>query len=153
MNLSKQVIESQVESITETGCWIWMGPVWAKNQNFCYGRVNTDGKAITAHRAAYELFVGPIPKGMFVCHRCDTPLCVNPTHLFLGTHEDNMRDMVAKKRSLYGSKHHGAKLTEEQVEWALSVKDMTYKKIADVLNVSESLIKQIKSGRGWKHVK
>jgi len=152
MQLTKQDIESSSEPVTETGCWIWVGSVTSSRRKYQYGQINRNNSKIKAHRASYELFVGPIPDGMSVCHRCDNPLCVNPTHLFLGTHADNMKDMVVKKRSLHGSKHHGSKLTEEQVKWILSVKDITYKQIASVLNVSESLIKLIKTGRGWRHV-
>ncbi len=56
------------------------------------------GRRTSPHRVAYALAYGPIPDGMFVCHRCDVPICINPAHLFLGTHDENMADMVAKKR-------------------------------------------------------
>lgn len=64
-----------------------------------YGLVYYRSKKYKAHRVAYQLFVGPIPKGIEVCHRCDNRRCANPNHLFLGTHIDNMNDMVAKGRS------------------------------------------------------
>jgi hypothetical protein len=82
--------------ITKTAsCWIW-GGVRGTNG---YGTIKKKSKAIRAHRASYELFVGPIPDGMHVLHKCDNPLCVNPEHLFVGTHIDNMRDMEKKGRA------------------------------------------------------
>lgn len=95
----------QAMPITETGCWIWEGTL----ESHGYGKVNTrkNGKQknLKMHRFAYELFVGHIPKGMSVCHRCDIPCCVNPKHLFLATHRENMLDRDAKGRCRSGIKN------------------------------------------------
>ena len=74
-------------------CWLWTGSTSKK-----YGQITVDGKRIRAHRFSYTLQRGPIPSGLFVCHTCDVPHCVNPDHLFLGTNRDNLRDMTKKNR-------------------------------------------------------
>jgi hypothetical protein len=78
-------------------CWLWMGPT-----NGRYGRI---GRRTYAHRASFEIANGPIPPGLFVLHRCDTPLCVRPDHLFLGTAKENSEDAVAKRRQATGDRH------------------------------------------------
>jgi hypothetical protein len=78
------------------GCWLWQGTQNGHGYGWFTWR---DGKGGTAHRAAWRLFKGPIPTGLFVCHMCDTPECVNPDHLWVGTAQDNSDDQVRKGRS------------------------------------------------------
>ena len=87
-----------------SGCWIWEGTRERKGYGRL-GRGHSSGQLL-AHRASYELFVGPIPDGMMVLHRCDIPSCVNPEHLFIGTAADNARDEVAKGRNPNTKKTH-----------------------------------------------
>ena len=102
-------IRAKVSIDKRTDCWNWTGAT-ANG----YGVLNFGGQ-VRAHRLAYETFVGPIPDGLLVCHRCDNPRCVNPGHLFVGTNSDNTRDMVSKgrqrnqitKSQTANSPHHG----------------------------------------------
>lgn len=78
-------------------CWNWSGST-AKG----YGQIWVGGKVLRAHRVAYEAANGPIPEGMLVRHKCDNPLCCNPAHMELGTHDDNMRDKAIRDRAWKG---------------------------------------------------
>jgi hypothetical protein len=135
--------------IQENGCWLWTGGTRPNNKGIPYPRHWTDDfKSIGAHRFAYKLAHGTIPKGMYVCHKCDTPLCVNPEHLFVGTHHDNMRDMVQKKRSFIGrgeNKIGLSKLTNQQAQ-QIRLMQISQSKIAALFGVSQSTIGRIKRG-------
>lgn len=80
----------------EGRCWIWTG-----DNNGTYGNINLDGRLQYVHRAMYEIDNGPIPEGMVIAHRCDTPLCVKPSHLFLTTQLGNVHDMIEKGRARF----------------------------------------------------
>lgn len=79
--------------VSNSGCWIWTGAKMAKG----YGKMWLLGKLIGAHRASWELHRGQVPKGLHVLHSCDTPECINPNHLFLGTNHDNIVDRNNKR--------------------------------------------------------
>lgn len=84
-----------------TGCWLWLGSVDRDG----YGHFKFGGEPGKAHRFAWEFTHGVRPTGMMVCHRCDTPGCINPQHLFLGTSADNVADRHAKSRDARGARH------------------------------------------------
>jgi hypothetical protein len=132
-------------------CWFWTGCV----DKCGYGQITIQYKMYKAHRVSWEMHCSDIPKGLLVCHHCDNPGCVNPEHLFLGTQKTNADDMVAKNRSLTGSKNHQSVLTEEdvlEIKALLATKEYSYPQIAAKFNVTVPLIWQIKDNRAWKHV-
>ena len=88
-------IEASIDMEPMSGCWLWNRDL---TQNG-YGDLRLRGKHIRAHRAAYSVYVGPIPDGLLVCHRCDVKPCCNPAHLFVGTSVDNMIDCIRKGRA------------------------------------------------------
>ena len=110
--LKKYLIENSTID-EKTGCWNW--DLCLDGRGYGYSRRNKFTSR-SAHRLSYYLFVGPIAEGLFVCHHCDNPKCINPEHLFIGTQKDNMMDMAAKgrghiedhkgkKNPFYGKRH------------------------------------------------
>lgn len=107
----RRFLETRAEPDLNSGCWLWSGNMQPAGYGVIWDRKDGRKRNIFAHRASWRINVGEIPDGMVVCHRCDTPACVNPAHLFLGTQRDNLRDMFAKGRH----QRHGQKLTPKQV--------------------------------------
>lgn len=138
----------------EDDCWIWMASRDSCNYGMFYPKEYPNG--IKASRYSWKIHNGEIPKGIYVCHTCDNPPCVNPKHLFLGTQKDNMQDMVQKGRiyDRHGERNSKAKLTEYDVRRVKQLRDngKTYKGIAEELGVSEGCINHILNGRHWSWV-
>lgn len=130
-------------------CWNWTASLNANG----YGKYAVNKSWALAHRHSYETFMGPIPDGLEVCHRCDNRACINPFHLFLGTHSDNMLDMVNKGRSgrLAGEKHPQARLNANKVLEILT-SARSAKQLASDYGVTKELIYQIRKGKAWKNV-
>jgi hypothetical protein len=121
-----------------TGCWLWLGAEHPQG----YGRWNRE----YAHRVVYELLVGPIPPGADLCHKCDTPQCVNPAHLFVGSVSDNLRDFVKKGRC--GT----AKITSDQaVEMRrLYAEGYSVNQLRLMFSLSRTATQKVVKGESWK---
>ncbi len=143
-------IESKSIPEALTGCWLWTGSV----DDGGYGRINkkTWGDR-RVHRLSYRAYLGEIPQGMLVLHRCDVPSCCNPNHLFLGSYDDNNKDRVKKNRSVhvYGESHKSSKLTADQVS-EIKESKLSGISLATKFNVSNSIISRIRLGKVWRHI-
>lgn len=146
-----------------TPCWLWTGD----RSSGGYGRYRipgarspgAKGRTYTfAHRFAWTAFNGPIPEGQWVLHRCDTPLCVNPDHLFLGDNDANVADMHAKGRArkARGEDAPTAKLTPDAVRDIRAARSQTppvpLKTLAARYGVSLVAVSKVARGKDWKHV-
>lgn len=155
-------------------CWLWTGGKQAAG----YGTISIDGQQVGTHRYSYQLAYGPIPDGLFVCHNCpggDTPSCVNPAHLFLGTVQDNNRDALVKgrlnvphtngrgenhpsyKRQDYysrGERNKASKLTDESVREIrqAAAQGETISSLSRRFHVARLAIRWAIERKTWKHV-
>ena len=144
----------------ENGCIEWLG---GKRNKSGYGATHVDDKTVHVHRLSWILNFGEIPDGLFVCHKCDNPPCINPEHLFLGTHRDNMLDCQNKGRMVTPT--HTQKTYDNYpvnavmpLEEALKIKEIVINRgkrslqsIADEFGLKLSYIKDISSGRTLKN--
>lgn len=157
---------SKVEK-TES-CWIWCGA----RHTHGYGSLGFRTKPARAHRMSYEIHKGPIPKGFCVLHKCDIPSCVNPNHLFLGTHTDNMQDRIKKGRANLpsgdnhnlrihpelikrGENHPMVRLSEVKVlkiRALYATGALTLKNIAAIYSVNYTTIGYIVNRITWNHI-
>ena len=136
-------------------CWNWLGTAQTGTG---YGliKLRPYGKQFRAHRVSWELMFGPVPPNLEVCHSCDRPSCVNPFHLFVGTHRENMRDAARKGRTHKPTGHlnPNVKLDRRKVLEIrrLRATGMSYLKIARVMGVAKNTVEAVITGRTWGHV-
>jgi hypothetical protein len=145
--------EKYVQKDPVSGCWNWIGSCYGKG----YGHFGIRGKIYPAHRIAYIWYVGTVPNGLFVLHECDNPPCVNPDHLFLGTHQNNVDDKCSKgcESHLYGVQNSSCKLTNQQVQeirQRYSTEFITQTDLAREYRVSITTINWIVHNKTWKHL-
>jgi len=144
-------------------CQEWIGTIDRKGYGVFEERVDGNRHVALAHRRAYELTTGAIPPGMLICHKCDNPPCVNPAHLFVGSHKDNTRDMLEKWRGVHrplrGENHGMARLTWEEIQEirATHPQPLPGEKLVGIrvtaakYGVTRQLIRLIATYRLWKY--
>lgn len=137
-------------------CWLWTAGTRGKKTK--YGAIKVKGKVIDAHRVSYLLYKGDIPDNLYVCHSCDVRLCVNPDHLFLGTHLENIQDAVTKNRykgngkhknKARGEKHGSAKLTQEKVN-EIRASSFSARELSKIYGLGIRSIYKILNYETWK---
>lgn len=138
-----------------SGCWLWERSFLKVSG---HGWASFRGEKWIASRLSYYAFREKPPADLFVCHKCDTPACVNPDHLFLGTNDDNMKDMARKNRGRKtgypGSKNPMSKINDEQ---AMFIKNAPHSRgitasLATQFGISQSQVRAIRKGEKWKHL-
>ena len=131
-----------------SGCWTWT----AARSPRGYGRFGWAMNDVRmAHRVAWELLYGPIPPGLFACHSCDNPPCVRPSHIFIGSNQDNVNDKVSKGRQSRGETHGRHKLSEADARYIKSAVafGVEQRALADQFGVSQAIVSLIVRGKKW----
>ncbi len=153
--VTKKLLKRFWDKIDKTsnlqGCWEWT----ASLRGGGYGGFGVEGRIYRAHRVSYFLHTKVNPKDLHVLHTCDNPKCVNPRHLFLGTHRDNMKDMSTKTRAVRGRDHYNVKLQETEVldiRKKYKEEGKTYQELAKEYGVAHSQVGFIVTKTSWKHI-
>jgi HNH endonuclease len=150
---------SKVKVGNPNECWEWQAGYFRKiinGKEYFYGSFTLNGKTLHAHRFIFELLNGPLPSDIEVCHTCDNPPCCNPSHLFSGTHTDNMQDMADKGRTgtKQGLENWNTKLTIEQVNEIRNryiPRKVSQRLLAKEYGISQAAIFYILKGKNWGH--
>jgi len=133
-------------------CWLWTGGLDSWN----YGNYRLNGKCVKAHRYSYMINKGNIPEGMLIRHTCDEPKCVNPSHLILGTHQDNMNDRNQRNRQARnkGEKSGNAKANNDIVKEIriLYGFGFTHIELANKYNIGRTSVGLIINKKAWSHI-
>lgn len=147
------LFESKIDKLSHLECWIWVGRLHPTG----YGVFDHGVNSVKAHRISYEIYNGPIINKLHVLHSCDNRKCVNPNHLRLGTHQENMNDKVKRNRQarLPGIMHPMVKLTEDQVREIrklYSTGQFSQRKLGRMFSISQTQIKDIVKRKSWSHL-
>jgi len=141
---------AEMSKQSENGCIEWQRSTTASG----YGQISINKVPMRAHRVAYELVHGPIPDGMFVCHRCDNPKCINVDHLFLGTNKENVGDAVSKRRMRHGDSHPTTRFSSADVKTIRELR-LAGKRVAEIWRMFPGskyiTVYEIASGRSRKY--
>jgi hypothetical protein len=153
LNTPERVTTFLETAVDKTGnCWLWRG----RRSGNGYGQIGIARKSHLAHRFMWQLLKGPIPPGLHVLHKCDTPACVNPDHLFLGTAKDNSDDKWAKGRdgTVRGELAGMSKLTDNLVRWIHYLRSLgaTQLRIGEIVGCSTRNVGSVLAGITWRHV-
>ena len=140
---------------SEDGCWLWT----AGGRGTGYGAIKYNGKIVDAHRVSWILHFGEIPEGMFICHKCDVRKCVNPDHLFIGTHKDNMQDCIKKGRFVRSeisqfkngnkppNRHYSELFIKLILDGIKNKGELSLKNLSEMYGVSYQFIRDLNTGR------
>lgn len=146
---------SKIHYEPTSGCWLWSAAVGKTGHGQFFLKGNTSKGLVAAHRCSYMLHVGSLSPLMLVCHKCDNPYCVNPEHLFTGSHKDNMQDASRKGRtvtpSARGEDSPSALLTENDVIYIRSSKQ-SLSVLSERFGVSKTAMWDVKTGKTWSHL-
>ena len=154
MKTVKEKLLSKIKVNKDTGCWEWNGC----KRHRGYGAIAVNGRLEQAHRISYIEFNGDIPEGMYVCHKCDNPPCINPDHLFVGTPKENSADCIRKGRAYRGfinqpkgAESRNAKLTDDDVR-KIRVSTNRLKELSETYGVSMATISKVKAHIRYSNV-
>lgn len=133
-----------------SSCWLWRGPTSTNG----YGHLGYQGRTISAHRFSWLIHKGAIPEGQYVLHRCDVRNCVNPSHLFLGSQQDNSQDAIKKGRWIVGEKNPAHKLSNALVkEIRATLACPITHDVALRYNVTKATLRNVLVGKTWAHLR
>lgn len=158
-NGAKNRMEAAFTVDQSSGCWVWSGP--KSGRGYC--EIFIGGVKLRAHRVAYVLWRGPIPYGLYICHHCDNPSCINPDHLFAGTAADNSLDQVSKGRHpaktmpeafVKGENHPAAKLSNSDIPQIIRLRaeKKSLREIGALYGIAPATVSNVVHGRNWSSV-